>query len=474
MNNVARFSLLLLIVGCSSASGGMGGGSGVDGGADGGGGGGTDGGGGGGGGTGGDTAAPSSLFPDISPGFTNGEHPQLAVGNSGRLHMIYSGTTANAESVYPVRYGECAGSCGQIANWTFVTIADHAFFGGQARFAVDPVTGKVRANFDQAPTLGGGREIVVATCDDNCLQPANWEVGVVATFNSGVYQVADGSNIAFGAGGKVLLAFQAGSLGASYGECSSNCTTPAGWTWVQFSAAVAVPALAVTASGQPRIAFQDRNQNVLSYTQCDASCTTPGSWSAPITPYYLFTDRFAFALDPKGHPRVTWNQGFTGIAGNEASENKIFYGGCDTGCTATAGWSAFDVGLPASQGLEGLGLALDPTDGTPALVYDTFPDPYGTALAVCTAGCLTDAAAWGSVQLETGAQIQAQTPAPLPNCSGQTPIANWFSGSQMMMVVNPTQGALQIANRARDRQSCGSSGSVSDGVVLPRFLNVPY
>src|SRR5207248_2260965 len=132
---------------------------------------------------------------------------------------------------------------------------------------------------------------------------------------------------------------------------------------------------------------------VLEYTECDANCTQAASWSAALALYYVSSENWAFTLDAQDRPRIAWNQGHTAIAGQEMSDEKIFYGWCDANCTTFASWNGFDVGLPAGPGQEGLALALDST-GAPVISYDNKPSPYALSLRVCTAGCNTASATW--------------------------------------------------------------------------------
>ncbi len=471
--------VLAVLSGCSApGNGGVGGGaggSGVGGGTGGGGagvGGGSSGGGSGGaGGGGGGSSSLSSFFPDnSSSGSTNGEAPQVAIDGAGRVHMLYTGLSMNGEGVYPVRYGQCASACDRLASWAFTSVADHGAAGGQARMAVDGA-GRVRVTWATAVSTGGS--IWLAECDTNCTQASSWQRGEIGSFINGAYLMGDGSNIAFGAGGRLALTFLAGNLGFIYGECTASCTTPAGWTTVSLSGEAMQPVLALTASGQPRIAVKVRGRNLLAFTQCDANCTQAANWSAIQPLYYLASERFALALDAQGRPRMAWNQGQTGLAGEAANDLKVFYAWCDSGCATAAAWQGSGVGLQARDGAEGLALALDPA-GTPAIAYDQ-STPLALSLAVCTGGCNSPAAQWGTVEVETSAQLEAQSPAPLPGCStGVVPYSQWVVGAQAAAVVNGPQSAIQVVNRTYALQKCGQAGNLIEGAVLPRFSNAPF
>jgi hypothetical protein len=459
-----RALLLVVLAACSSGNnGGTGGGSGGSGG--------SGGGSGGSGGTGGSSSA-GSLFPDKSAsGSTNGREPQLIVDATGRLHLLYTGFTMNSDGVYPVRYGECSSACNTSAGWTFATVADHGLFGAGARLALDS-SGRPRVAFNASTTLGDDR-IDIATCDSNCTQASNWQSGEVRSFTNGSYLIADGANLAVAPNGKLMIAYQAGDLGASYGECSANCTQSASWAWVQFDSGVSQPALAATSTGKPRIIFKNRNAAVLEYTECDTSCTQAGQWSAALPLYYASSENWAFRLDAQDRPRIAWNQGHTAIAGQEMNDEKIFYGWCDANCTMVTSWSAFDVGLAAGPGQESLGLTLDST-GAPLISFDDSLMGFALALRACTAGCNTSSATWSSVDLESSDQLTASDPPLLPVCNQNvTPKAHWYPGHSSSVVINTVQGAVQIAHIAETLQQCGN-GTVVSGPTLTRFTHVPF
>lgn len=417
---------------------------------------------------GGAVSAPSGFFIDSGPGSTNGNEPQLAIDGTGRVHMIYSAISSNG-SDYPVRYGSCTSNCGARESWTFISVVDHDTLGGHARLAVD-AAGRVRIAFELANI--SAQSVAIAQCDGNCTQGSSWSAGAVRGFSSGSYLIGDGANLAFGAGGKLMLAYLGGSLGFEYGECSSNCTTPAGWTFTQLSAGQLAPVLAATTSGAPRIIFQDRVSRVLGYAQCDANCTSAASWVILPVLYYLGSERYALAVDGQNRLRIAWNQGQTGIAAEAMNDRKVYYGWCNGSCGDAASWQGFGTGLPADNGTEGLGLVVD-GNGEPALVYDASPSPYTQSLLICTSGCNTGSAAWSTVALETDAAITAQTPAPKPMCSGGVGgYSYWFPGQEAAVVVNGT--ALNVVHATYTLEKCSSSGTFRTGVTLPRFVNVPF
>ena len=412
-----------------------------------------------------------SLFPDtLGSGATNGSEPRVATDGSGRVHMLYTGFTADAMGAYPVRYGVCVDDCSSLAAWTFITLADHGVLGGGARLAVD-AQGHVSVAFSRQLAPTSPHELVVATCDASCAALANWQLAPVLDLGaSSSYLPGPGDNLVIDGQGRLRMAFFGSATGLIYGECDGGCVDAGSWTWTQLTTSFRQVALALTAAGQPRLALSDNT--TLFYAECDSACTTPASWSSTAL-FYASSPHFAIRVDTQGRPRIAWNQGATGIAGQEQLDDVVIYGWCDASCAEATGWSAFTVGLAAGDGTEGVDLTLLP-DGSPVIAASLRAAPNGIGVAACSGGCNTGSATWNIGRLDPADELTASTPPPLPSCSGTTPEAFWYTGEQPALVVNAARNTVDAVDRTYALQRCGSNGTISEGVSFPRFTRIAW
>ena len=80
---------------------------------------------------------------------------------------------------------------------------------------------------------------------------------------------------------------------------------------------------------------------------------------------------------------------------------------------------------------------------------------------------------WTRVVVETSDSVKAEVSPPLPNCSNfnppKQPYAYWTPGEQVTGSVNPLTGKLEVAHRTYTDAKCGFTGTVYEGVTIPRF-----
>ncbi len=127
---------------CSGPSGGTGGGGGFAGGFAGGGTGGSGGlggggsvGGGAGGGTGAGTGGGASSGAFNTDNTVQLSTPQLARDAAGKLYLLASSPTADAQGKSTVVYGECSVGCGAASGWSFIQVDDSGALNDQVKLA---------------------------------------------------------------------------------------------------------------------------------------------------------------------------------------------------------------------------------------------------------------------------------------------------------------------------------------------------
>jgi hypothetical protein len=236
----------------------------------------------------------------------------------------------------------------------------------------------------------------------------------------------------------------------------ANCLTEANWQSTQVTADVAQAGALVALGNGLRLISNPRG--VLNWQECTAGCTSPTAWAGTDT-FYAPTRAISLALTAQGQPRVAFNLGGMGEA---QFQHFTFYGWCDGACTTVGNWSNAKLPLQQGDGEAGLSLLVDNT-GAAAIAYST---ATGVGVTACSTGCAAVGANWVAAEIETNTNV---TPSPpLPACStGVTPKAFWYPGRQVQAAMDPL-GNLGLIDETYALQQCGSN-TPREGVRLPRY-----
>jgi hypothetical protein len=405
--------------------------------------------------------AGGGTFPDFANG-SNGDFPQLVIDPAGVRHFIYGTISA---SVNTVRYGQCSADCGRQSSWRFVSIGNRGTWGGKAaKLAVTPQGGP-RITW---PWQGDSNDPVIiylSACDSNCTDAAGWTSGPIEDLTSnGTLWDRTGTNLAIDGSGRLHFIYNTNG-GIWYTTCAGGCTSAASWS-AKVNVTSADPSytgLAVSASGQVRVAFGNRSTSVLTYRTCESGCDNVASWAPEVPLFYNNEGRVALRLDAAGRPRILYNQGGVG----KPNDHVTFFASCDTGCQAPAGWVAFTVGFAAGAAERGLDLEIDAA-GNPVAVVESATDLVAQR---CTDNCRTASATWVRTTVESSQASPAPNP---PQCGTDPrdlpPISVWVFGDQVATAFNPVTGQVEAAHIASNLRRCGPTGVVmSDSVRIARY-----
>lgn len=370
------------------------------------------------------------LFPD-APGAGSDASVKAWSGAAGsRTSILYAGG-GDGGSDAPIRYGECSGDCGSAASWRFATLGSYgsAGLGGGPRLALDP-NGHPRAVWYSQSSVGGDGTLYYGECNaSDCAVVASWNIQPLVAFNGGdsMALLARGA-FALDPSGHPRLLLQDLLNGTFYGQCDTNCTQFASWTFDPFAVISAQADLKFTASGHPRVAFEKPAPNIvegqdLYYIACDSACGNEANWAGVALLAVndnLVNEPFALDLDSQDRPRIAFYYAAGGA-------HTLSYAWCDSSCTTPASgtWHAFDTGLPAYSGYKGVALELDASD-VPHLAYGGSPDGVSddTAdVAVCIQNC-TSSPVWQWRAVAAREDIPYQPPDP---CG--TGLSQWQIGT---------------------------------------------
>jgi hypothetical protein len=224
----------------------------------------------------------------------------FAIDADGRPWLAYIDANYGAE---PDHYGTfvttCADTCTDPENWTEANVAVRipdkyvTEYWDQVTLAVTPdgrprVLGKVYALDDEGTEIEDGAGLYYYECDAGCDERANWRRTRIIDTGSGSYPnpgwdlevLPDGRpRVAFFAGSDMLQPSLDHSL--LYLWCDADCSRDANWYGHGLTAKGdgESPALALTSTGKPRIAFLGQYGD-LGFLSCDVDCESDtGQWS---------------------------------------------------------------------------------------------------------------------------------------------------------------------------------------------------
>lgn len=330
----------------------------------------------------------------------------------------------------------------------------------------------IQTNSAQYP--GGGEDYHYAECNQNCNDPQQWQVTLVATrygdISSGIssYYLPD-RYCTLDAQGRSRFVYndrnyviEPDHLGAYYLWCDADCTQQANWQEVRITQelkgdyvydyeGLSFPALTLTKAGAPRVvgdlvplagADGERNTGIY-YFACDTGCESSDNWQR-----VKIADRgqgpfpmWDVALDANDRPHVAFYKEDTL---DDDSGKRLHYLQCDNDCLNAANWQMLNLGLPREAG-DGADLALD-ANGRPRITY--LDGRYDLGYSWCNGECL-QLANWqhGIADTETGLEAAYPIARPLTCDAGL-----WRTHSPAMML--DAKGNPHIAYDASYKGRC--------------------
>ena len=240
-----------------------------------------------------------------------GPYVTLAVDGQGRRHVAFVDTT------YRIKYGtSVAGS------WQFVSVSAAGV--GFPHMAVEAG--------GRAHIAWSSGKLEYATCETDCTVSSSWTTRVIdSTGNPGPFRA-----IATGPGGSVHVAYGGSDL--RYATCASQCATTA-WQTATIDSIGDVGSgagIAVESSGIVHVVALDHTNGTLKYGQCLSNCTSAASWS--------FTAVSEVATPSVGAPsgtyyaRVVAHAGGIALSYHDRRSLQLYTADCSASCTTPSAW----------------------------------------------------------------------------------------------------------------------------------------
>ncbi len=251
--------------------------------------------------------------------------------------------------------------------------------------AVD-AAGGVHVAYKSLYDVNGITPVYYAYCSANCDQVANWSSVVV-----GDARLGSAPALAVTATGqpRLVWTYRTTTLGDDhyvYAACDSNCLTAANWSEVELlTSSTSRRNLTLTPQGQPRFLYVDFDSlhKGLFYAYCDANCTVGGNWSeVKLSTAVQFYD-INFMADDSGVLHLLYN----------FDNGTVEYGRCGASCGTAVNWSSlplYNIGVNAD-----ISLAL--TDqNQPRLAVYTGAIDHKAYYGWCDSDCVADVGNWSN------------------------------------------------------------------------------
>jgi hypothetical protein len=417
--------------------------------------------------------------------------PHIAIDAAGGVHAVYAANAADDQGRRPAYYAYCPSDCNSTGHFSTVALGDGL---GDAQIQLT-AAGQPRLLLAAQPTSTATIEHQFWSCDSNCLQAASWSKTVVVEAGTPFFP-SDSENtqsLALDPQGRPRFVFQSNdvgsgiALGGAYlASCDSGCSSASQWRLSQLDESQwKNSALAIDPQGLPRIAYSMMQAAepyavpVINYLECAtrdcASGVSRTTLEITTTDGTLSTATFAMRLTTGGAPRIALYSG-TGEGGQLAA-NQLQYLSCDAAsCTSQqpGQWRVLDLGLPATQGQEGVDLTLD-SQNRPRIALRVPVPVDELAYAWCDTQCETNAQGWQHKLLPSAKAAEAEMglPArmgcpeclpPIPPC----PNAYWQAGFWPSITLD-RNGNPVIAYEMQ-LQAGGGACSVGTLARVPRLM----
>lgn len=374
-------------------------------------------------------ANPIAFFADMQWRTANAAILTDAQGGRHLVHTYYQGFEEGVPT--GARYLYCPANCDQAGAWQGVTMGELV---NEIQIALTP-QGRPRILYRTAND-NHGSNFYYAVCNQECTKAGNWQSTHILT-NEGMAPVEYNDDelpqrsFALDPQGRPRLVYndrKGTHYGTFYAFCDENCLDPANWNEVRINKDNTgsggpyrdedffYPALTFSPTGQPRVLVDGvtmQDEFFLTYVACDSGCDQPQNWQSA----YLFPRgqgsevAYDIEINAAGDPRIVFYEGALVNGGN-----RLSYGWCDEGCTNAANWQRQDLGLKVLEGQEP-DLELDRA-GHPHIAYALFTDG-ALGYSKCSANCESANGQWQHQIVENHNVLDEAWPVAFPpHCSG--------------------------------------------------------
>jgi len=381
---------------------------------------------------------PSAGATDGGEFLTHGT--SVAVDAAGGVHVVYLATAGDR----PVFYAYCATDCARDSNWRYTTVIGQAY---HANLALDS-KGRPRILLVTFASEPPDSLYQYALCDGDCTNRGNWKITPVVR-NRDVL-AGDSRSFALDRQDRPRFLYKSqdpkpydiARVGTFYVFCDTACASAENWFQVKLGDDILNnPSLALTAAGEPRIAFDvfispEKGPPVwfLGYLECDTYCKS-GS-------LMLLLERGAFAtytlqLDSADHPRLAFFSG-NRVEGNPLQPGQLYYFRCNRACANQDQneWQVSDLGLSEGVG-QYVDLALD-RQNQPHLAYAI--SLAGLGYSRCTANCDLGNATWEHRRFPLAEELNKTLFLDVNRCSFGSWMAGEFPSLALDAAGNPRMG----------------------------------
>lgn len=373
--------------------------------------------------------------------------PSFAVDGAGVRHVAFMRSGQ-------VRYGRCAGNCGQRSNWRFLNVPNAP--GREVSMAVS-ATGKVGLVWaSRTPDRFGYSECSASDCSN----PSSWaSLTMTASFPRLI------SNAIFDGNGVFHVVLDQTTTDDQLLSCSANCTnSQAAWFASRTGFSCVGASLALNSGGEMGIACVGDSQNVTfsSVSVARTNGVLSGSFSQSIATIANDAAWAGAGVDLKyanGQPRLTFT-----TAGRVT---RLAW--CSASCALSASWASMQFNNNNSLPWPRSAIALSASD-VPTLIY-----VEGDALVArrCTSGsCYSLMGSYSQYTADTNLQAYSPQRFPLPtNCQpNETPFASSVTGEISRAL--DVGGRTEIITVASDVGGCNVTSGIETNWHL-RYAVVP-
>lgn len=386
----------------------------------------------------------------VEPNIKTGSGSML-VDAQGGLHLAYADYLPAAEHPAAI-YLYCAPGalCNNASSWKGVFMGDGVnevqltlTSNGQPRLLI-------RAH---SQTAGFDLDYFYAECNHNCTSPSPWAfTWIASSYGTSIFDINDDTSpqrsFALDRQDRPRFIYQDRNypiepdhIGAFYMSCDAGCADRNNWSETRISQAndfsgyevFGYPALAFTASGQPRVATMLNTLDgelAFFYVACDSNCDDVNQWqrvklferdSGPKVSWDI-------EVDQNDRPRIAFYKGAT----LDNTGDQLYFVSCNSSsCLDVGDWQKLNLGLGSGVGKHP-DLELT-AQGQPRIAFiRNLGD--GLGYTWCNSGCEATLANWHNMVVETATTLDTEYPvARPPHClvgmwSGLTPVLSLDTG----------------------------------------------
>ena len=398
-------------------------------------------------------------------------NPAMISGADGVLHLVFNTNTSPSE----VHYARCASDCGVGTNWS-AAIVGTGEFTGSTRLVIG-TDNRLHLLYEASRTAGA-RELLYATCANNCIQSTSWtKTDLASIVGFGWSSPSNGSPLVIDAQNRLTFTVDRkiySNGGVTLGTCASNCTDVTNWSAGNIRANGTRTVLAARGTTLHQLIDDappsSGDARSLAYRTCAGNCTQEASWQElPDLFFYDGQKPLAIAVTAQGGVRAVYNQGITASTEPpqiKAQDDKMLVWGCETNCLQRASWTGFITGA-VGDGAKGISLAEQAGSMVIAITNDD-----RVFARYCGDNCLTDTN-WLMDDVDTSLAVTAAYDPftfVASTCSGNRPLSATWHLSQGVVAIRP-DGSAAFTHAASVLRTCPGSAAV---VYIPGYGRLVY